>query len=132
MSKFIGPPWLVSAGVFPSARSLTSAARSLSRLLEGLDPLANLRSGRGIQLEFEQSLVGVDRHSRLAKGVRGLGEREESLLIGRLQPDERLVGADRPRRRRLVLDRGLLQLRPGLRRKRLGDRILPDRLAELP
>src|SRR6476646_7226376 len=80
MSKFIGPPWLVSADVFPSARSLTSAARSLSRLLECLDPLANLRGGRGIQLEFEQPPVGVARHSRLAEGVRGLGERGELRL----------------------------------------------------
>src|SRR6266705_2660622 len=126
MSKFIVPRGLWSAGLFPSARSLTPGG-----LPQGLDPCADLRGRGGVELELEQAHVCADRHRRLAQCVRRLGEGKDRLLVVRAQLDDPLVRRNGRRGRGLVLGGHFLQLGARLGREGGRDRILAEGLSEL-
>ena len=100
-------------------------------LLQGLDPLADLRGGGRVELELQELLVCADRHRGLTKRVGRLSQAEQRLFVMRLNLDDQLVGRDRSCCGRLVLHGGRLQRRVRLAGQGRRDRVLAQRLPEL-
>src|SRR5438067_1176366 len=109
-----------------------NSSRTLGRRLVGrLEPLPDLSLRGRIEVEREQALVRVEGDLRLLERVGGLCEREEGLLVLRLDLDDLLVRRERLRRSGLVQRRGGLELGGRLGALRIGDRILGKCLTEL-